>query len=30
VIGWQDQRIWGMTLRIVDDLVERIRSAFDL
>ena len=28
MIGWKDQRIWGMTLRIVDDLVERIRSAF--
>jgi len=30
MIGWQDQRIWGMTLRIVDDLVERVRSAFGL
>ena len=26
MIGWKEQRIWGMTLRIVDDLVERIRS----
>ncbi len=26
MIGWCEQRIWGMTLRIVDDFVERLAS----
>ena len=27
-IDWEGQRVWGMTLRIVDDLLERLRTHF--
>ena len=29
MIGWCEQRIWGMTLRIVDDLADRVASLKD-